>query len=153
MKCEVIEDAIVKLPNKEHKNFTDSKEVIAKGTIIDGNPFLVKGKRGKEDFNYKLFRTKEGQLIFINKVKPMENVEVTLNADGAATVVKMPNEQKMTLIIASTTAAGALGGFMFARKKKYETKKQLLAVAVGGVLGYIAGRLIEKNKGVSITKK
>ena len=83
----------------------------------------------------------------------MENVEVTLNADGAATVVKMPNEQKMTVIIASTTAAGALGGFMFARKKKYETKKQLLAVAVGGVLGYIAGRLIEKNKGVSITKK
>ena len=42
MKCEVIEDAIVKLPNKEHKNFTDSKEVIAKGTIIDGNPFFSK---------------------------------------------------------------------------------------------------------------
>lgn len=153
MKYEVIEDAVVKLPNKEHKNFTDSKEVIVKGTIIEGNPIEVKGKRGKEDFNYKLFRTKEGQLIFINKVKPMENVEVTLNADGAATVVKMPNEKKITVIIATSTAVGALGGFMFARKKKYETKKQILSVVVGGVIGYIAGRIIEKNKGVLITKK
>jgi hypothetical protein len=153
MKYEVIEDAPILIPNKEHRNFTHGSEILPKGTIVEGELKLIKGKRRGEDFEYKILRTNEGELIYINKTKPMENVEVTLSADGGATVVKMPNEKKMTVIIASATAVGALGGFMFARKKKYETKKQILAVAVGGVLGYIAGRLIEKNKGVLIEKK
>jgi hypothetical protein len=153
MKYEIIEDAPILIPNKEHRNFTHSKDVFPKGAIIDGEMILIKGLRKGVEFQYRILRTNEGQLIYINKTKPMENVEVTLSANGGATVLKMPNETNMTIIIASATAVGALGGFMFARKKKYETKKQILAVAIGGVLGYIAGRIIEKNKGILIEKR
>lgn len=153
MKYEIIEDAPILIPNKEHRNFTHSKDMFPKGTIVDGELILIKGLRKGEDFEYRILRTNEGELIYINKTKPMKNVEVTLGADGNTTVVKMPNETNMTIIIASATAVGALGGFMFARKKKYETKKQILAVAIGGVLGYIVGRVIEKNKSVLIQKR
>ena len=45
MKVEIIEDANVLIPNKEHENFTEGKEVLKRGTIINGEAKLIKGKR------------------------------------------------------------------------------------------------------------
>ena len=64
-----IEDAPILIPNKEHSNFTQSNAVIDKGTLIEGNELFINGKRRGEDFTYKLFRTKDNNLIHLKKIQ------------------------------------------------------------------------------------
>ena len=101
MKYITVEEAKVLIPNKEHRNFTDTGNVIEAESIIEGNPIEIKGLRKGEPFTYKMFKTKNGQLIYIKTVKPMDTTEVRLGFEGAkdttkATVVQLPNESMIS---------------------------------------------------------
>ena len=69
MEVEVIEDAPILIPNNKHQNFTESSNVIKKGTILLGDEAQIKGKRRGEGFTYKLFKTKNNQVL-INEIAP-----------------------------------------------------------------------------------
>ncbi len=157
MKVTVIEDAKVLIPNQEHKNFTDSTEVVKAGTILDGNESLIQGKRRGEDFVYKLFSFKDSdnkyKLIYIKKTKPMETTEVTLGADAAVsdTVVSIPGVKALltkNVIIGTLLGAGA--GFGFAKYRKEEKTKMILFTVVGAVVGFGVAKYMEKRKAISI---
>ena len=157
MKYQVIEDAEILIPNSEHKNFTDSGKIIEAESIIEGNPVEISGLRKGEPFTYKMFNTKNNQLIYIKKVKPMEKTEVTLGFEGAAdttkaTTIKFPSTKLVTTTRVIGTVAGAGAGFWFSKHHKHSHTKTAVFVVLGALLGYGAGVLVEENSGIKIAK-
>jgi hypothetical protein len=152
MKVEVIKDAEVLIPNKEHQNFTTSSEVIKSGTILEGEPKLIKGKRRGEDFTYKLFGTTNNKLIYLNKTK-MNVTEVTLGADAqpSATVIAVPEGKKLfTKNVYISTLIGAGVGFGYSKYKKMDNKKTVMYAVVGAVVGFAVAKYMEKRKAVTV---
>lgn len=153
MEAIVLENAKVLVPNKEHKNFTETSEVIPQGTTLIGEFKSIKGLRRGEPFSYRVFITQNGQIIYSNKVKEMKATEVTLGADATVTpttVDLIPAEtfKKERLIVAS---AGAAGAFWYARRKGHATSKALVFAAVGAAAGYAAVWAFDKSKAAVIT--
>ena len=57
-----IEDAPVLIPNEDHQNFTQGKDVIKKNTQVSGDVQIVSGLRRGEPFTYRLFLTSNNKL-------------------------------------------------------------------------------------------
>jgi F0F1-type ATP synthase assembly protein I len=153
MQIEVIEDAYVLTPNKEHQNFTRTEKLIGKGTILDGEPKTIIGKRRGENFNYKLFLTKDKEFIHLKKTNPMRTTEVTLGADASQTptVVSVPTGKKLfTPMIIGGTLIGAGAGYYYAKKKNADTKKRNMYIVVGAVIGFFGAKYFEKRKGIVV---
>ena len=153
MRVKIIEDAQVLIPNSQHKNFTESSQTIKKGSEIDGEQKLIKGKRRGEDFTYSLFMTDDNKLIYFKKIKPMQTTEVTLGADATQTptVVSIPETKKLiTKQLAIYSLIGAGVGFGFSKYKKYSNKKAVIFAIGGAVIGFAIGKYVEKRKGVSV---
>lgn len=154
MTVELIADAPVLIPNKEHENFTKTDQTILIGTRVNGKPVKIKGKRRGEDFEYKLFLTDNQQYIHLNKTKPMKTTEVTLGADSkqTATVVDIPATKKaLTKNVIIATLVGAGAGYYYSAKMKKMDNKKVVMFAVGGALaGFLAGKWFEKRKAIII---
>ncbi len=153
MEVEVISDAFVLTPNKEHKNFTETAQKIPSGRILFGEPKLIKGKRRGEDFTYTLFLTDNHEFIHLNKIKPMKTTEVYLGADSrqSATVVSIPSvKNALTPSVIAGTAIGAGIGFGYSKHKKFDNKKTIAYTLVGAVLGFFGAKYVEKRKGIVI---
>lgn len=153
MKVEVIENTNVLIPNSEHKNFTETNEIISKGIILEGDSKLVKGKRRGEDFNYKLFVTNDNRIIYLNKIKPMQTTEVTLGADSkqSATVISIPDSKKLlTTNIVVATLLGTGLGYYLAKKKKAEGNSKYLYIGAGALIGFGIGKYLEKRKAIKV---
>lgn len=153
MQFEVIEDAYVLIPNKEHQNFTQTEKLIGKGTILEGEPKTVKGKRRGEDFNYKLFKTNNNEFIHLKKTKPMTTTEVTLGADASLTptVVSVPSAKKLlTPTIVVVTLIGAGAGYYYAKNKNFDNKKRNMFIVGGALLGFFGAKYYEKRKGILV---
>ncbi len=163
MEATLLEDANVLAPNAEYKNFTETKEVILKGTKVKGEPKYITGLRKSEPFTYRLFATDDKKLIFLNKVinpkkeNPnlknnynMEKTEVTLGADGLkgkASSIIHSVVNKNTLIGA---AAGALIAYGYCKYKKQPVSAKhiiltaLLGAGVAFALNYATPTIIKK---------
>jgi hypothetical protein len=150
MKALVIADAKVLVPNKEHKNFTETNEEISKGEIIFGEFKNIEGLRRGKPFNYRVFITDNGNIVYSNKVKEMKATEVTLGADASQSPTKvnfLPAETFKTSRIV-VALAGAVGGYYYAKKKN--PSKSLQYSVVGGVVGYLAVWAFDKSRSVTI---
>jgi hypothetical protein len=150
MEAFLIEDAKILVPNKEHKNFTETSGEIPKGTTVNGEFKSIKGLRRGEPFSYRVFITNNGEIIYSNKLKQMEATEVTLGADSSQSPTRvnmLPAETFKTdrLIVA---LAGAIGGVYYARKKG---KKPMKFAVIGGLAGYAAVWAFDKTKSVTVT--
>ena len=137
MQVEVIEDARVLVPNKEHENFTATDIVIPKGNILEGEVQVINGKRRGEPFTYKLFYTTDKQYIHIKKTKPMATTQVYLGADAqqTPTIVDVPQRKLFT----TQNIVGAIAGYFIGtyysnRYGKGRPQFYGLAGAVGGLL-------------------
>ncbi len=153
MQIEVIEDAYVLTPNREHQNFTRTEKLIGKGTILDGEPKNILGQRRGEQFQYKLFKTKDNEFIHLKKTKPMKTTEVTLGADATQTptVVNVPSGKKLlTPMIIGGTLIGAGAGYYFAKNKGFDSKKRNMAIVGGALLGFFGAKYFEKRKGIVV---
>jgi len=153
MKVEVIQDAPVLMPNKDHQNFTTTEEVIKAGVILEGEEKRIAGLRRGQPFTYRLFLTNDKQFIYINKTKPMTTTEVTLGADAkvSPTIVDIPATKKaITPTILIAVATGLAAGYGWSKHKSLDKKKTILFTLGAGVVGYFAGKYIEKRKGIVI---
>ena len=154
IQTETIEDAPILIPNKGHRNFTKTEEYIPKGTKIKGDVKIISGKRRGEDFDYRMFATDNNKLIYLDKIKPMENqkdTEVTLGADGATqgAVVTIPQKSGFNLdaITIGTMIVAAGGTYWYAKHKKFKTHHALMMTGVALVAGYFGGQAIQQVTG------
>lgn len=152
----VLEDAPILIGNKEHKNFTDSGVKLKKGTKLTGEFRSISGLRRGEPFVYKVFVTDKKQIIYSKFIKNnMENTEVKLGADAQVTPTKvvMPKDgNKVRNIQVGSVLAGAVVGFSFAKYKKYDMKKTVISMLVGGVAGLVIAKQVVKRKGLTVQK-
>lgn len=151
----VLEDAKTLTENVEHKNFTETNEIIPKGTTVDGRYLQVEGLRRGEPFIYKIFITKEGKILYQKKLEPMAVTEVTLGADGDVTptiINEVTPKKNFTTYTTGGALAGAGLGWYFSKKMRgMETNKVLLYTLGGAVAGFFLGRAMEKRQ-IKITK-
>jgi hypothetical protein len=153
MEVQVIKRAAILIPNKEHENFTETEKFINVGTILKGQPTVIKGKRRGQDFQYNLFVTDDKKIIHINKIKPMKTTEIALGADSAtsATVVDIKSGKKLltrNVVIATLVGAGA--GYYYSAKMKGLDKKKVMLYSLGGaIVGFLTGKYLEKRNGIT----
>jgi F0F1-type ATP synthase assembly protein I len=150
MKATVLQTTNVLKQNDEHKNFTATNEVITQGTVITGQPLIVEGLRRGEPFKYRLFVTKEGKIIYQNKIKPMAVTEVTLGADAqkSATVVDtIPTKKNLTVYtIGGALIGGGLGYYLSKRMANMTKQKMMIFTGIGVVAGFLVGKKMESGK-------
>lgn len=154
-KATIVADAQVLIPNKDHKNFTESAEVIEAGTIVEGNRKDISGLRKGQPFIYKLFYTNKNQLIYLNKIKPMEKTEVTLGADAKVTptVVDMKKPEKAYQNKVIGAIAGAVIGYAYCKYKKHDNTKTLKYAVAGAAVGVGLAWLYDRHKDKVTIKK
>jgi hypothetical protein len=149
------EDATVLVPNKEHKNFTETSEIITKNTSVEGEFKSISGLRRGEPFSYRVFITKDGQIIYSNKVnEEMNTTEVSLGADAqrSATMVDMkPAETFKSSRVVVSLAAG-LGAFVYAKKKGKNPKQSIKYAVIGALLGYATMWAVDKTRNVTVSQ-
>ncbi len=154
MEAVVQENAKVLVPNKEHKNFTETSEELPIGTILNGEFKSIKGLRRGKPFSYRVFITEKGQIVYSNNLKEMEVTEVTLGADSAQSETRvdlLPAETYKTSRILFA-AAGAIGGYAYSKKKGCTGKTCTKYAVIGGILGYAAIYFFDKTKSVKVTE-
>jgi hypothetical protein len=138
MRVKVKEDAIIYVPNSEHKNFTETDKVIEAGSVIEGAPQIIKGKRRGADFDYRMFVTTQGMYIHQNKVERIKEDTIipSSNADGntgAEEAVLIQYKEKHMFIYGAM--AGALLGVAYSKIFKKDLKHSVILGALAGALG------------------
>lgn len=153
MKVVVNKDSKFLVANSEHKNFTESNELVEQGTILNGEEKNVLGKRRGEPFSYRLFITKEGKIIYLKNVNPMETTEVTLGADSSVTPTKVNLVPAETFNKVKTTGLvlGGIAGFAYSKYKKHDMKKVAMFIGLGAVIGYFAGYVVDHKRKATVT--
>jgi cytochrome c biogenesis protein ResB len=154
IKGEIVEQgANVLIPNLDHKNFTFSDERIEGGTVVEGTLKVINGLRRGEPFTYRLFLTKDNKLIYQKNIKNMANAtEVTLGADSSTTPTSInlkpaENFSKMKL---RGVVVGGIAGFAYAKYKKEDTKKVVMYIGAGAILGYLVEYLIDNRRNIIV---
>jgi len=153
MKVRVNKDSKILIANNEHKNFTETDEIIEEGTILNGNAINVKGLRRGEPFTYRLFITPKKEILYLNNITPMETTEVMLGADDSVSSTKVNfipaetfNKRKTLGLI-----LGGLAGFAYAKYKKHDIKKVAMWIGVGSLIGFSTAYVLDKNKSIKVT--
>jgi hypothetical protein len=135
------DNAPVLIPNKEHKNFTESSEVILPSTTLVGTFKVINGLRRGKQFDYRIFVTDDNKIIYANKVTPQPQEKSTEKK-----VTTTSEEKKFTASALLFVGIGAaLGYYAASRKSKEITPQTLLYVVGGAVVGYYASKSIQPN--------
>lgn len=155
-KTATIANAPIMLPNIEHKNFTDSGEFIPMGTEITGDNKVVNGLRRGKPFDYRVFITNDGQIIYSKYVTPMAT-EVTMGADAQVSATKVGMVSSETKTTSRKVVGAVVGGVIgYALAKRGGVKKpfmqQLLFIGGGAIAGYMVGNYFNKNTGIVVEK-
>lgn len=130
-------DIRVLTPNGEHKNFTETANVIPSGTEMDGIFKTVQGMRRGEPFTYRVFMSDKGEIVYADSVSPKTNIlpEIMSSADGGKT-------NYVPIIIG---VGGALLGYFATRKLKQRIPYQPFVIAAGvGVASYYIYKKLKK---------
>ena len=153
MKVIVNKDSKVLIANNEHKNFTETDQILEEGTILNGNAINVKGLRRGEPFTYRLFVTQNNKILYLNNITPMETTEVTLGADSSVspTRVNLVPSETFSRFKTIGLVAGGFAGFAYAKYKKQDMKKVAMFIGIGALIGYSAAYVFDRNKSINIT--
>ena len=151
MKAKVLENAKVLLPNKEHKNFTETDIIIPKDTIVDGEQKMIEGLRRGEPFTYRLFVTNDNKILYLNKVEPMAT-EIMLGVDETktpTTINLIPAETFSKVKMIGIVAGGVIG-YAYAKSKKMDSRKAVYASAIGAIIGYASGYIVDRRRAITV---
>lgn len=153
MKVVVNKDSKILIANNEHKNFTETDQILEEGTILNGNAINVKGLRRGEPFTYRLFITPKKEILYLNNITPMNTTEVMLGADESvsSTKVNLIPAETFSRVKTIGLVAGALAGFAYAKYKKHDMKKVAMWIGAGALVGYATAYVIDRNKAIDVT--
>lgn len=151
----VIENTKLLIPNKDHKNFTESKEIVPEGATLVGKYVKVEGNRKGEPFTYRLFKLENiEKYIYQKSIKPnkMEKTEVTLGADAVVspTKIDVPSNKNANRGPIIGAVVGAVAGFGFAKYRKVEGNAKWIYMGVGAVAGFMVAKMIVKRKAIKV---
>ncbi len=143
-------DTPVLIPNENHRNFTQSGQIIENETILEGEPRMIRGLRKGRPFIYKFFITNEGQIIYLKNVKPMKRqaTGVTLGADEqvSATRVNMTSTSSRSNKKYIGAIVGGAAGFAFCKYKKHKGKKMVAYIIGGAIIGFGVGYYLDGGR-------
>jgi hypothetical protein len=148
-----IETAPILIPNKEHKNFTESTFEIPKGKTISGDFKVINGLRRGKPFDYRVFITDKQQIIYSKYVKPMGTTEVTLGADAQVSPTKVemiPAEKSRTIKNVIGGATGGIIGYAIAKKQGVSNTKTIIYASIGALAGYLIAKQYTKKQGIVV---
>lgn len=149
----VIQNTNYLIPNKEHKNFTDSSEEARVGTIVLGEFKNISGLRKGKPFEYRLFITKNGKILYANSVKT-ENVpsEILSSADSlqSTSLKDFNSSDKLDYMANLSVIIGGIAGYYYGKKQNKTGNNLIKYIAVGAVGAYGIYWLIDKNKSTFI---
>jgi hypothetical protein len=148
MEVKTITDADILVPNKEHKNFTNSGKKIPKETTLTGNPIVINGLRRGEPFSYKLFVTDKQEYIYLKNIKNMDTTNVYLGADS--TIVKMPSDNNFGTTPLISMLVGGAAAYYYAKKRNQS--RIYLYTLIGAVAGFGIGKYFQ-SQGIVTFKK
>ena len=149
----ITEDTKTLIPNKEHKNFTETTTIIPKGTTVEGEMKSIQGKRKGEDFLYRVFFTNDGHIIFQNKITNlMPTTEVTLGADASRspTLINLKPAEIFNKLKFTGAVVGAISGFAYAKYQKHDMRKSAMYIGAGAVIGYAVAYVIDTRKKATV---
>jgi hypothetical protein len=137
--------------NTDHKNFVETDKVVPAGTVLSGEYLNIIGKRKGKEFTYRIFKDKDGVIVYQNKVKPME---VTLNANGESDkrVITFPNVQDNLMTHAVVSAGAAVLGYAVAKRMGKANKTAFWIAAGSAFAGYVAVSMIAKQQKIKYQK-
>lgn len=148
-----IETAPILIPNLEHKNFTESRLEIPKGVKLLGEFKVINGLRRGKPFDYRVFVTKENEIIYTKNIQKMENTEITLGADAQTQATKVdivPAENSRTIKNVIGGATGGILGYAIAKKQGYNSTKTLICAGVGAIAGFLIMKQYGKKQGIIV---
>jgi len=145
----VIENTKTLVPNKEHKNFTESDTIVPKGTKVDGELKSIEGLRKGEKFIYRVFVTNDGHIIFQNKINNLMPVtEVNLGADASQspTIVNLKPAETFNKLRFGGVIVGGLSGFAYAKYRKHDLRKSAMYIGIGALVGFGVSYVIDRSR-------
>ena len=142
----IIQNCNFLIPNKEHQNFTESDLAARVGDTIRGEFKNVNGLRKGKPFEYRLFFTNDGKILYANCIRA-ENIssEIISNVDNLQAPLSVnikPSEQFKYV----AALVGGIAGYLYGKKQNADKNKLITYIAVGSVGAYGIYYLIEKNK-------
>jgi hypothetical protein len=148
----VKEDAKVLTPNKEHKNFTETEELIPEGTQIEGEQKLIEGLRRGEPFTYRVFVTTDNKVLYLNKIEPNMATEVTLGADSSRseTTIDLRPAETFSKIKMLGLVAGGVAGYAYAKSKKMDSRKAIMASTIGALIGFASAYVFDRSRAITV---
>lgn len=149
----VIKDCNILKANKEHKNFTETKEIFKKGDTLKGRFVNIDGLRRGKPFNYRIFITDDEKIIYQNCIQPMKTTEVMLGADSAQTptVIDLTGAERFSKYRTYGLLIGGAAGFAYSKMyKKQDWKKVAMFTILGAGLGFASAYLV--NRSITVTK-
>lgn len=153
MKVTVNKDTKFLIANPEHKNFTETEDIVESGSILEGNNRNVAGLRRGKPFTYRVFITNDNKILYQNNTTPMRKTEVVLGADGASTTVDLRPAETFNRVRTMGIVIGAVAGFAYAKYKKHDLKKVAMFMAIGSLAGYAGGYLVDTNRKAIVTQR
>jgi hypothetical protein len=153
MQATIIQDTNYLIPNKDHKNFTDSGIVAKDGSVVFGEYRNVSGLRKGKPFVYRLFFTKNGKILYANCVETKNaSSEILSNADNSqsATLVDFIPAEKFKYTAHLLALGGGVAGYFYGKKQNVTGNNLIKYIAVGAVGAYAIYSLIDKNKSTII---
>jgi hypothetical protein len=152
MKGKVKVNTPILIHNTEHRNFVETDKVVPEGTILEGERINIIGKRKGKEFVYRLFKDKDGILIYEKYIEPME---INLNANGEADtrVVTLPSVKNDTRTHAIISVVAGVLAYGVAKKMGRTGQQSLIIGGVSALLGYGIATYITKNQKITISNK
>lgn len=145
IETKVLQDTKYLVPNKTHKNFTFSEKEARKGLEIEGNFKIVNGERKGEPFAYRLFFTKDGDILMANKVEGYEKVALPKKSDVTLKAIDL-NKSKLKIFTPTfSLVIGGTIGYLYAKKKNLSDNDLIKYAAVGAVSAFSIHWIIKNN--------
>ena len=83
----------------------------------------------------------------------MDNTETTFGADSqvSPTVVKVPLQSRLAKASSIGAISGAVIGYGYCKYKKEDNKKAMTYALIGGVIGFVVGKVIENTRKTQVS--
>jgi hypothetical protein len=120
--------------------------------LLKGNFANIEGLRRGEPFTYKLFITEDKNILYQNSVEPMKTIELTSGADSqrTPTLVNLTPAETFNKVKTAGLVIGAVAGFAYCKYKNCDTRKSVMYIFAGAVIGYAAAYVVDRNRKATV---
>lgn len=139
------ENSPVLINNDLHRNFVETDKIIPKGTTLDGSFLNIQGLRRGKEFTYRIFKDKDGIIVYENKVEPMNYSKL----EGDTRVVDMPSVKGNARTHAIVSGVSGVLAFAVAKKMGKTNKNAFIIAGVTALIGYGVASMVTSRRNIT----